>query len=168
MFRGSASILFLALAAAVALHASPLRSQQPAGAATTSSNDEKAFAQAAEQTLGRVCSQCHEIDQVTGQRRTPQDWKDTIDTMVDRGANASDQELADISKYLIRYYGLVHVNTATADDLSSVLGLTPQQASAIVEYRTAHGKFANLTALEQVPGIDTAKLEAQPAALTFD
>jgi DNA uptake protein ComE-like DNA-binding protein len=49
-----------------------------------------------------------------------------------------------------------------------VLGLPPKVAAAVVEYRTANGKFADITALEKVAGIDKAKLEEQPEALRFD
>jgi competence ComEA-like helix-hairpin-helix protein len=66
-----------------------------------------------------------------------------------------------------RYYGLVAVNTAPAEELSAVLGLSPKDAKAIVDYRTAHGKFADADALRKVPEIDTKKIDEQPEALRF-
>jgi competence ComEA-like helix-hairpin-helix protein len=49
-----------------------------------------------------------------------------------------------------------------------VLGFSAKDAQAIVEYRTAHGKFADAAALAKVPGIDKAKIEEQPDAMRFD
>ena len=69
---------------------------------------------------------------------------------------------------LTRYYGIVRVNAASAEELSAVLGLPPKVAAAVVEYRTAHGKFADIAALLKVEGVDKAKLEEQPEALRFD
>ena len=88
--------------------------------------------------------------------------------MSQRGAPGTDPDFALIKKYLTRYYGIVRVNTASAEELSAVLGLPPKVAAAVVAYRTANGKFADLAALEKVEGVDKAKLEEQPEALKFD
>jgi competence ComEA-like helix-hairpin-helix protein len=57
---------------------------------------------------------------------------------------------------------------APATDLAAVLGLSLQEAEAIVDYRKAHGKFADVAALLKVPGLDKSKIEADPDALRFD
>ena len=60
------------------------------------------------------------------------------------------------------------VNTATPEELSSVLGLPAKVAAAVVDYRKEHGNFTDLAGLLKVDGVDKAKLEEQPEALRFD
>jgi len=55
---------------------------------------------------------------------------------------------------------LVHLNTATAQELETLPGIGPALAEAIVAYREEHGPFASVEALDDVPGIGPAKLEA--------
>ena len=130
--------------------------------------EEEQFATAAETTLERVCIACHPFENITRTRRTPREWSDQVTNMAQRGAPGSEPDFALIRKYLTRYYGVVGVNTAAADDLSAVLGLPPKMAAAVVEYRTANGKFTDLASLGRVPGIDKAKLEEQAGAIRFD
>ena len=129
---------------------------------------EEELAQLGEETTERACSECHAVDEVTGTRRTRRDWSDMVDTMAARGVTVTDAELATVKRYLARYFGVVAVNTASAEDLTAVLGLSPQDAGRIVEYRNKNGKFADLKALLAVPGIDRTKIEAQPEALRFN
>ena len=91
-----------------------------------------------------------------------------VTEMAARGAVATDAQFATVRQYLTRYFGSVSVNTASAEELSAVLGLSPKDANAIVEHRKAHGKFADAAALARVPGIDRARIEAQPEALRFN
>jgi competence ComEA-like helix-hairpin-helix protein len=130
--------------------------------------EEDVFSTAAEATLERVCIACHPFENITKTRRTVREWNDQVTTMAQRGAPGTEPDFALVKKYLTRYYGIVRVNTAAAEELSAVLGLPPKVAAAVVEYRTANGKFADLAALEKVEGIDKAKLEEQPEALRFD
>lgn len=144
-----------------ALHGAPL--QDPPSDSTGD-----AAAQAGEDTTVKVCTECHEFDQVVAVRRTPREWKDMVTTMAGKGAIASPDEFAAVREYLTRYYGVVAVNAAPAADLSAVLGLSSKDADAVVTYRTEHGKFASLDALAKVPGLEKSKLEAQADALRFD
>ena len=129
---------------------------------------EEEAARIGEKTTIKICTECHELDQVIKDRRTPQGWKEMVTTMADKGAIATTAEFATARQYLTRYYGIVAVNTAAAADLTAVLGLSPAAAEAVVAYRTTHGKFADLDALAKVPGLDRKKLEEQVEALRFD
>lgn len=120
------------------------------------------------QTTEAVCTSCHGLEEVTMLRRTPSDWSDLVNDMAARGADGTEAQLALIRQYLTRYYGMAAVNTATARELSAVLGLTAKDADAIVAYRRGKGKFASVDALLKVPGVDASKIKAQPDALTFD
>lgn len=130
--------------------------------------EEDQFVEAAEATMEKVCIACHPFDNIIKTRRTARDWNDMVVTMSQRGAPGTEPEFAAIKKYLKRYYGIVRVNTATAEELSDVLGLSSKAAAAVVEYRTAHGKFTDLASLAKVDGVDKAKLDEQPEAVKFD
>ncbi|CAN5375638.1 helix-hairpin-helix domain-containing protein [soil metagenome] len=54
----------------------------------------------------------------------------------------------------------VNVNSAGADELCALPGVGPSTAAAIVAYRTEHGPFASVEALDGVKGIGPKKLEA--------
>jgi competence ComEA-like helix-hairpin-helix protein len=122
-----------------------------------------------EETTDRVCStSCHSFEEITRTRRSARDWSGMVADMAGRGAIATDAQFATIKQYLTRYFGSISVNTASAEEFSAVLGLSAKDASAIVDYRKAHGKFADAAALLKVPGIDKARIEAQPEALRFN
>jgi competence protein ComEA len=55
---------------------------------------------------------------------------------------------------------VVHLNSATADQLETLDGIGPSLAARIVAWRAAHGGFHSVDDLGQVPGIGPARLEA--------
>jgi competence ComEA-like helix-hairpin-helix protein len=117
--------------------------------------------------MTRLCSDCHEATRVTEMRRTRPDWEDVINKMIEKGATGSDKEFEAVFGYLVRTYGKVFINTAKADEIAAVLSLSPKDAQAIVEFRTANGKFADLDAIKKVPGIDVKKLDEHKDAVAF-
>lgn len=50
--------------------------------------------------LQRSCAACHGLEVVTSKRATPEDWSATVQLMVSRGAEASDDEVDTLVKYL--------------------------------------------------------------------
>lgn len=87
--------------------------------------------------------------------------------MVTRGAKGTDEQFATLMDYLVSHVGRVNVNRAPADELVAVLDITATDARAIVDYRKAHGPFADIDALMAVPGIETARLHARLDAISF-
>jgi len=130
--------------------------------------EEGLFSDAAEATIERVCIACHPFENIVKTRRTVREWSDQVAVMKGRGAPGTEPDFATVKKYLTRYYGIVRVNSAPAEELTSVLGLSPKAASAVVEYRTAHGRIPDLETFLKIDGIDRAKIEEQPEALRFD
>ena len=117
--------------------------------------------------LVRACVGCHEIDTVMGSRYTESGWRRTVDDMVSRGAEGSEQEIADVVAYLTKYFGKVNVNKATAAQLRESLGLTDKEAQVIVAYREQNGEFKSLDQLKAVPGINAEQIQAKAAAVAF-
>lgn len=143
---------------------------QPVSQTATNSavENEEAFAIRAEATLEKVCSMCHPVEEILRSRRTLREWNDMVIVMVSRGAVGTEGDFTTVKRYLTRYYGVVQVNTATAEELSAVLGLSSKDAAAVVEYRKANGKFANAEALAKVGPSVKSRIEEQPEALRFN
>jgi len=178
--KQSSSYIFAA-AAMMLIATSPSTSQAPASNPSNGAPqwlaksvgeltvaEEEQFATAAEGTLERVCIACHPFENITKTRRTPREWGDQVTAMAQRGAPGSEPDFALVRKYLTRYYGIVKVNSATADELSAVLGLPLKVAQAVVEYRTVNGRFTDIASLEKVAGVDKAKLAEQADSIRFD
>ena len=54
---------------------------------------------------------------------------------------------------------VVDLNTATAEDLDSLPGVGPVTAAKILDWRTAHGRFATVDQLREVAGIGAKTFE---------
>ena len=52
--------------------------------------------------------------------------------------------------------GRVNINTATAEELSTLPGIGPTTAQAIVDYRLQHGPFQVIQDIQNVPGVGPA------------
>jgi len=118
-------------------------------------------------TLVRVCGDCHGLDVIEGQRRSRGQWRDVVQDMVSRGANASDDDTKTIIEYLAAALGRVNVNRALESEIETVLELSAAEASAIVTYRTSSGAFKNLDDLKKVPGLDFSKVEPKKDRMAF-
>jgi competence ComEA-like helix-hairpin-helix protein len=164
------------LAASIAASAAPQAAQngKPVSPALVksvgdlSAAEEDEFVKVTEATMERVCIACHPFENIVKTRRTVPEWNDQVTNMAMRGAPGTEADFTLVRKYLARYYGLIRVNTATADELSAVLGVSSKTAAALVEYRKANGRFTDLASLTKVEGVDKAKLEENADALRFD
>jgi competence protein ComEA len=63
---------------------------------------------------------------------------------------------------------LVHINSATLQELDTLPGVGPALAQAIIDYRTEHGPFTSLADLDNVDGVGPAKLEDWQTLIVFD
>ncbi len=64
--------------------------------------------------------------------------------------------------------GLVHINTATAEELATLPGIGETLAQRIVDYRQQYGPFQRVEELANVSGIGEGKLSAILAQITVD
>lgn len=63
---------------------------------------------------------------------------------------------------------IVHINTATADEIDTLPGIGPSLAEQIITYREANGPFRNFDDLDQVEGIGPSLLEQLQGLIAFD
>jgi competence protein ComEA len=123
------------------------------------------------ETMQRICGGCHGAEIVLGKRLSRDGWSEIVANMIQRGAQGSDDEFADIVDYLANTVSgaaaKINVNKATAKELQSALDISDKQADAILQYRDAKGDFKNIDALKKVPGLDAAKIEAKKTNLAF-
>jgi competence protein ComEA len=121
----------------------------------------------AAQEFQAVCAKCHPPERIVAARRTKTQWEETLEKMTKLGAPITDDNYDTLLLYLVHHYGKVNVNRSAAADIADVLGLTADEAQAIVKYRDDNGPFADFDALAKVPGVDPKKLEKSKDAITF-
>jgi competence protein ComEA len=117
-------------------------------------------------SLQAVCGKCHDLQIVMNTPRSLDDWRDTMQKMVDRGASGTDEQYDDILDYLHRTMTTIDVNSADADELATVLGASGPTVKLIIARRTAK-KFADLADLKTVPGVDAATLDAKAKLIYY-
>jgi comEA protein len=66
------------------------------------------------------------------------------------------------------FEGTLALNKASASALESLPGIGPATAARIIEYRTAQGKFRDISELMEVKGIGEKKLAQLRPHLTLD
>jgi len=145
-----AACLFLALVSAGTVYAQ-----------TTTDEDRKDKA-----VFESVCGACHPPGMVDG-IRSEQEWRETVDEMVDNGAKADERELESVIRYLLRNQTKVNINTATASEIAPVLAVSESTARAIVALRKEIGAFKTIEEIAKVPGVDSAQLHARRDRIVF-
>jgi hypothetical protein len=134
----------------------PAAAQAPAGSAATP--------QAA---TVKVCSSCHSMQLVMDTPRDIDAWHDTVQSMLDRGAQATPDELDLIMQFLFENMSTVDVNHADTESLMTVLHASQSVAEAI-EARRKTRPFKDLSDLESsVPGLDRALLDSKKRMIFF-
>jgi competence protein ComEA len=118
------------------------------------------------QSLQAVCGKCHNLQIVMNTPRSLDDWRDTMQKMVDRGASGTDEQYDDILDYLHRTMTTIDVNSADADELATVLGASASTVRLIIARRTTK-KFVDLADLKTIPGVDTATLDGKAKLMYF-
>lgn len=117
-------------------------------------------------SLQAVCGKCHDLQIVLSTPRSLDDWRDTMQKMVDRGASGTDDQYDDILDYLHRTMTTIDVNSADADELATVLAV-PDSAVKLIIARRAGKKFADLNDLKSIPGVDAAIVDAKAKSIYF-
>ena len=137
-------------------------------AVITASGVQDAPAKPSKVMFEKTCSACHTAESVASARRTREQWQEVMDEMVSQqGAKIGDEEYSPILEYLVAAFGKVNVNTAPADEIAQITGLSQKDAEAIVKFRKDNGKFEDFDGLGKVPGVDLKKLESKRDAIAY-
>jgi competence protein ComEA len=136
-----------------------------------------AFAQKAQlpdgpgkETTQRICGACHGAEIVIGRKMDKEAWTQLVISMVQRGAQGTDDEFSEIVDYLTANFSpdsKININKAVSKDFQTALGISGELGDAIVQYRTEKGDFKSVDDLKKVPGIDAAKVETNRSKLTI-
>ena len=119
-----------------------------------------------QRSLEIVCGKCHNLELVMDTPMGYDNWHDTVQKMVDQGADGTDEQFDDIMDYLHRTMTTIDVNHAELDELEIVLDVPAPVAKAIIARRSTR-KFADLADLKSVPGTDAKGLDARARLIFF-
>ena len=100
------------------------------------------------------------------QTRSWERWNDVFADMTQRGANGTDEQLAQVTTFFLENLTLVNINSSPAEELAGVLGVSDDVAQEIIARRERQ-PFANLVQLRAVPGVDAAKLDQRKSRILF-
>jgi competence ComEA-like helix-hairpin-helix protein len=117
--------------------------------------------------LMKVCSGCHDAEIVLAHLQTPGEWAETLQKMVQLGAEATPDEWRQIERYLDVQFALIQVNKASANELRLTMDVTTEVAGAVVKYRQANGPFKSVDGLKKVAGVDAAKIDSRKDRFVF-
>ena len=162
----AASVLRSALTVILALTASAALKAFGAPAAPDSAASPPRLLEREHASLQAVCARCHNLQIVTDTPMSYDAWHETVQKMIDRGADATDEQLDDIMDYLYRTMTTIDINSAGADALSTVLDVPDSVVKAVIARRKAR-RFTGLDDLKTVSGIDAAALDAKSRLLFF-
>jgi hypothetical protein len=109
-----------------------------------------------------VCTACHTPQRFLRARPWKQ-WEDTFSRMQAHGAAGTPAQWDHIHSYFARNLTIIDVNNDLEDELSAALGVSEATAIAIVR----GAPFANIAELEQIRGVDKARLEQIAPRLVF-
>src|SRR4051812_7285767 len=94
------------------------------GTAADSSEDQRA--------VQVVCGRCHTTAVFMNKPRSWERWNDVFSDMTKRGANGSDEQLAQVTSYFLENLTLININSSPADELGWVLGISEDVAQTII------------------------------------
>ena len=127
----------------------------------------------AKEYISQICLQCHQPAMLLGQKRTESDWKKTVARMATKGVPGTAEQFDAIAAYMAKNFGKgedltkLNMNKAQAEDLVTVIGLTPDEARALIGFRNKHGEFREWGDMLVVYGVDGLKIEAAKDKMSF-
>lgn len=115
----------------------------------------------------KVCSACHTLQIVMDTPRDYDAWHDTVQSMIDRGAQGSADEFDLVMQFLFENVTTVDVNHADRETLATVLHTSEAIADLIIARRDAR-PFTDLDDLEiAIPGLDRGLLQSKKRMIYF-
>jgi competence protein ComEA len=123
-------------------------------------------------TVLRLCVKCHSPNIILAYGQTRLGWENTITKMVRLGAQGEDEDFSDIADYLTANFPpstvkKIFVNMATDQQIADTLGISLDDAKAMVAYRDKIKGFNSIEDMKKVPNVDAKKIDANKDKLIF-
>ena len=120
----------------------------------------------------RVCVKCHSPNIILAYGQNRVGWENTITKMARLGAKGTDDDYSDIADYLTANFPpsavqKVFVNMASDKQLADILGISIDDAKAIIVYRDKIKGFKSIEDMKNVPNVDVKKIDANKDHLVF-
>jgi competence protein ComEA len=118
----------------------------------------------------KACMECHGAANFRKSRKDADEWAESVQDMVDRGAKATQTEMDAIAAYLVKNFGKdakVQMNSAPLEEIKSVLGFSVPEAQAIVAYREKNGPYKDWRDVLKADGVNASKVEAKRDTMAF-
>lgn len=119
-----------------------------------------------QEAIHKVCDGCHDTQIVMDTPKSYDEWHDTVQSMIDRGARGTPHEFDLIMDYLYQNMSTVDVNHSDADTIETVLQVNEDTAKAIMAQRDKQ-RIPDLATLEKIPGVDAPTVEAKKRMIFF-
>jgi DNA uptake protein ComE-like DNA-binding protein len=105
------------------------------------------------QAVATVCTACHSSAQFLTAARPYLRWEQTMQDMLDRGAQGTDEQLDHVLSYLVKNITIVNINTSSPDQLGMTLQIPSTVAEEIAAKRATH-PFTSVDELKAVKGVN--------------
>jgi len=102
----------------------------------------------------QYCQACHRLTNLTKAHKSADDWKDTIQTMIDRGADIPPDKVDVLVPYLVKNFG--------PKDASAPAGAPPASDAAAAPAPTATTPSPAATAATPAPATPSSSTDAAP------
>lgn len=76
------------------------------------------------------CQMCHKLTNLTKAHKNLDDWKDTIHTMIDRGASVPDDKIDALAQYLAKNFGPQAASSSAATQPAAAASPAPSSGTA--------------------------------------
>jgi Helix-hairpin-helix motif len=113
-----------------------------------------------------VCGRCHTIDMFAHAPRSQDEWVQVYQKMSRLGAKGTDEQIGRVIRYMQQTLTLVNINMSSAEEIGPVLSVSDDVAADIVARRQRQ-RFAGISDLSEVPGVDPKILEQRSARIRF-
>lgn len=115
----------------------------------------------------KVCNGCHSTEVMMGTPKDYNDWHDTVQRMIDRGAVGTPEEFDLVMQFLYENLTTVDINHSDAESLRVILNAPDNAVAAIIARRKTQ-PFKNLADLETIPGLNGPALAAKKRMIFFN
>jgi|SRR5579871_2001770 len=130
---------------------------------------------AGKQIILRECTGCHPPSQFTQYHHSKEEWQAIVVRMAGRARSMTQQDIDTVTAYFAANFpkientdaSKVNLNKASAPEITNRLGLTTEEAEAIVHYRETHGDFKDWHDLLIIYGVPGRKIQALQDRISF-